>query len=295
MANIKKILDRKIDVESIIAELMISIGNHKMFGDQIRFESCPICNSQHPKNPAFVINVKEGTYYCHDCYCGGHVSSLTNKGSTPVITEESKSKDDVYNQEARDHYNELNTAADKSLTSRYLLKRGIYYNTWSDLDLPLKEINNEVAVYPFIDEQNRIVAVQRLFINSNTLEKDIGRRYKGEKSKGVAILKDASVVIVAEGLETGLSVRQHLGNDYGLIICGDASNLSSLADKNSWAISQREEIIIASDNDVNNVGIKAARAVFIRFHKKTKIYTPSRPNQDWNDVLLFEKMREEWI
>ena len=139
-----------------------------------------------------------------------------------------------------------------------------------------------------------LVAVQRVLWNETTQTK-IGRRYAGPKKFGISILKDAKDVIVAEGLETGLSVRQHLGNSYGLIIAGDAGNLSSLAEANCWAVKNRGTIIIAADNNKDNTGIKAAREVFQRFHRKTLIYMPSRPDHDWNDLLVQKKIHLEWI
>lgn len=274
------------------------LGEFRMVGDSIRYIKCPICNSLHPNNPAFSVDKITGQFYCHDCKAGGHIDKLLNEHNDCQAYNIYHSKKQYNNDETAKYiYGLFNVSQENSLTDKYLSKRGIQYNTWSDLDTPLKESQKDtetvVATYPFKNSKNNIVALQRTFINPNTLIRT-EKKYIGPKKNGIAILKKAEVVIVAEGLETGLSVRQHLGNSYGLIICGDCNNLETLADHNSWAVSGVNKLILAADNDINNTGIIAARKVLYKYLNKSWIYVPSIPGQDWNDVLLQGRMSEEF-
>lgn len=274
------------------------LGKGVEYEKEFRFEECPFNGCLHDNNPSFSVDKETGQCYCHDCKEGGQISQFVPeipKGDTPPPQEE---KVEEYDDKAQKYYDSLTSAAKDSLTGKYLENRGIFYSTWSDLTYHIKENLgdeiNKIAIYPFVDKQSRIVATQSVFIARDDIY-DKERRYFGKKSQGVAILKDAPKVIVAEGLETGLSVKQYLGSEYGLIICGDAGNMISLAHENSWALKDRKKIIIAADNDINNVGINAAREVFYEFYKKALIYLPDQPGSDWNDVLVQNQFKEQWL
>lgn len=307
MADVETILKiKKRSPHDLIELAKQEFGDWKENGKEIRFYTCPLCGESHPDNPAFAVDKEGALFNCFSCSKGGHLSQLLKYGEkTPqrkspgvldqtTLSEEEQGKI----QYAQQLYEASSVAARGGITDLYLSARSIIHNSWADLDLPLKETDSPlekgIAVYPFKNQSGNLVAIQRVLWDSETKSK-VGRRYLGKKSLGVSILKDAKEVIVAEGLETGLSVRQHLGNSYGLIIAGDAGNLESLAESNSWAVKHRKTIIIAADNNKDNTGIKAARAVFQRFHKKTLIFMPSRPDHDWNDLLIQKKIHLEWI
>lgn len=272
-------------------------------GDSLRFARCPLCNAVHDNNLAFVIDLEKKLYFGHCCGDGGSVEHLLGMDLSALDTngicegsKRPKSKigpDKIYE-------NILVKASKLSRTATYLFSRGIKSASWSDFDRPLKEAHKPykgkyaMAVYPFVDAGSKIVAIQNTLIDAQTKIK-WGRRYSGPKGSGVAILKSAEKVIVAEGLETGLSVRQHLGNEYGLIVCGDSGNLEKLAGEHSWAIESCKEIVVAADNDILNIGILAARKILYRFPFKTIVKAPGRPGKDWNDVLVENRMDKEWI
>ncbi len=293
-----------MQIETMANKIADNIGTTLInSGDQIRFPECPECGGYHKDNPAFVINKETGQYYCHECESGGHISKFLQinlKNTRPVKTLKQKKKDtiELFDHEAQLYYEYSEIALKDSLTDKYLSSRRIKFSTWNDLDVPLKEAiyeeDQEIATYPFINRDGKITAIQKVHIQNNNY-KNKERRYFGKKSKGVGILKDLPKIIVAEGLETGLSVRQYLGNDYGLLICGDSGNLKSLAHRHQWVLKNRTQIIIAADNDSNSAGIKCAREVYYKFINKAQIYIPDRPKSDWNDVLIQQKIKEEWL
>lgn len=51
--------------------------NYKQYGDELRFEFCPICNEV-KANPDFTVNIKTGEYYCHSTGKGGNIKDLDN-------------------------------------------------------------------------------------------------------------------------------------------------------------------------------------------------------------------------
>lgn len=307
MANMEKVLrikSKTTNHHQLIETAKSELGDWEKVGDQIRFVTCPICGSSHPNNLAFCVDPNKGTYKCFVCNEGGHLSKLLegNNSSTTIAKETEKpslsEEDESKIESARDLFAKANIAVEGGTTDNYLKNRSIRYSTWSDLDQPLREsFDSEkigIAIYPFQNQENEVVAIQRVLYEKE-IQTKTGRKYLGKKGLGVSILKDTKEVIVAEGLETGLSVRQHLGNSYGLIICGDAGNMKSLASNNSWALKNRKTIIVAADNDVGSIGVEAARSIFCKFPQQTLIFMPSLPKTDWNDVLQSNKMSLEWI
>ena len=39
--------------------------SYKQYGDELRFDFCPICNKEKKENPCFSVNIKTGNYICH--------------------------------------------------------------------------------------------------------------------------------------------------------------------------------------------------------------------------------------
>ncbi len=294
-----------------ISELpeLLRTSDYRTFGDEARFAQCPVCKYDSEDNAPFSVNLDTGKYFCHYCHKGGDIRSLFSENqndSYKKIEHSYKPIKDLATglstQEAdfMPYLDGKYDIAEDSLSAKYLLSRGIKPSMWQDLDSKLKEKKHQhdyALVYLFVNEAGLVIAIQRTFIDKDAYK--IERNYKGKKSDGVAILKDLPQVIVSEGLETGLSVKQHLkesfNEDYGLIIAGDAGGLASLADRNAWALEGRTKIIIAGDNDESEVGQKAARKVYERFHPKSLLYIPMQTGKDWNDLLKENKIKEGWL
>ena len=264
-----------------------------------KYEWCPVCKNEHPDKPAFAVNWKTGVFKCHDCDEKGTITDLLINGSLePFGKSEDKKYESDYETLDKEFY-QFNIVENQSLTNKYLCSRGIEFATIKMLDVPLREGRdgtNRIAVYPFFNKTGDVVSFQSTFLessSSNLSEKT--RRYKGKKSLGVGVLRHQKKMIICEGLETGLSVLQRLGREYGLIVCGDANGMKSLADKNIWALKGVRHILIAADNDKSNTGIKAARVLAYALPKKSSIFMPSLPGADWNDVLLNDSFEEEWL
>lgn len=108
-----------------------------------------------------------------------------------------------------------------------------------------------------------------------------------------------SITIIAEGLETALSVKQALGNDSAhqdkqiKIVC--SLGISNI--KNYQPVSG-EKILIAADNDgidaVTNVTIDTAKYELIKKGAFVEIVRPSNPG-DFNDILKDKGLGEQEI
>lgn len=292
--------DQEIKATKSLEQLLTEQLNQEPIrsGDSLRFARCPFCNAN-PGNPAFDVNIEKGVYYCHCCDEGGTVRQLLGMDIPEEVfksAQAAKNKKNARIPPDELYLNNCIDAAAISTVGSYLFRRGIKHSTWSDLDFTLKHVKEHSAtlVYPFINFESKIVAIQKTFIDPSS-KKRKERRYDGPKSQGVALLKKSERIIVAEGLETGLSVRQYLGNEYGLIVCGDAGNMARLDSDHLWAIQNCKQVIVAADNDDNSVGIEAARKIFFKLPLNTIIKTPSRVDWDWNDVLTKGLMDKEWV
>ena len=150
-------------------------------------------------------------------------------------------------------------------------------------------------IYQIKNSDGRTVAIQRTFFSEKNSFKAKERKAFGKVSEGVAILKEGKKVIVSEGLETGLSVLQHLGPEYGLIVSVSANGMKSLADKNSWALQGKDQIVVAVDNDSNRTGANAARELLRKYKLNVILREPPIVGKDWNDLLMSGKLEECWL
>ena len=281
-------------------EILQKLGDYIDYGNEYRFYECPLCGYDSHTNPAFSVNTETGVYFCHYCNKGGHIGSIIDV-PVPAQGQYQKTKNHTGTNSTTSSYLYCGLDIDEnSISAKYLLSRGIKDTAWKDLDYKLKEkadAESYILIYPFIDETGSTVAVQRTFLDKTGTKSE--KRYEGKKSSGAAILKNNHQVIVAEGLETGLSVKQYLkecfNENYGLIIAGDAGNLTSLADSNAWVLEKKTKIIIAADNDENEVGQKAAKTVYMKFYPHSRLYIPLETGKDWNDLLREKRIQENWL
>jgi len=302
MSNVEELLSRKSKAQNnaLISRAKKVWGEYKESGDSIRFATCPNCQNSHPNNMAFSVNLETANYYCHDCGIGGHLSSKINGDSSCQnkisVKDEKKAEIIELDEKVERLLPQLRSLSSDTIFTKYLRERSIDPNTWSDISC-FKEgydwDDRHIVTYPFIDKNHNLVALQRIFIDSS-INRKIETKYCGPKGLGIAILSDRKDVIVAEGLENALSIRQHLGTNFGIIVCGDADNMTRLAHEHSWALQGKSKIILAADNDISNVGILAAQKVFCKF-PRAYIYLPSRPQTDWNDLLQQRKIIKEWL
>jgi hypothetical protein len=130
------------------------------------------------------------------------------------------------------------------------------------------------------------------WLNSNLSAKrdeEPQRQFFGPISGGFVRLYDGELeptakLIIAEGVETAMAAAQ---------IAGGLPAIAALSANNMPKITPppASEYIVAGDNDANGAGQRAARALahkLVRAGAVVRIAIPSRPDTDWNDVLMDE-------
>ncbi len=207
----------------------------------MRNKPCPLCGSR----SGFAVDPQSGGYNCFRCGEHGHIGQLDidlDINYEKITQYDNPKINKVAKNDAPRIWETLTEARSGGLTSAYLLSRGISYSAWSDLGLREGEVwgKSVVAAYSFYDAYGRIKAIHFTSINKGKREK----RYSGPKSQGVALLKPAPIIIIAEGLENALAVRQRYGNHYGILVGGDAGNIKKYATEHQMILSQYTYIMV---------------------------------------------------
>jgi Ti-type conjugative transfer relaxase TraA len=201
-------------------------------------------------------------------------------------------------------YDRAKDIGDRSVAHRYLTqRRGIACEI--GVDIKTTGIKNQGQYLPAIvafarNEQGVITGGQQILLDKRTGGKadvDIAKKSFGkiagsfvEVGKGENTPKGkVSVTIIAEGLETALSVKQSLANDINnkeiqvKVLC--SLGISNI--KNYQAVAG-EKIIIAADNDgqhaVTSKTIDTAQEELQSKGALVEIVRPEKPG-DFNDVL----------
>lgn len=255
---------------------------------------CPLCSS----NTGFALDLESGGYFCHSCQSKGKLQDLkipfdvnlnTIKSYSDRRFPKSSAKSDDKPQKI---WRGLSSIKPHGLTDKYLSSRGIDFHTYHDLNLREGEVKlwNQDArcetncflkcTYSFLDSTGSVKAINFTRHVSGLKQK----RYLGPKSQGLALLKEAPKLIIAEGLENALTIRQSMGlrgMKLGMLIAGDSGNMINYAD-NFYEQLKNYEFVVVRDSDP--AGIKAASHFCRVFNIDEVIHT----NQilDANDLYI---------
>lgn len=146
-------------------------------------------------------------------------------------------------------------------------------------------------------EDGITVALHRTYLTADGrkavyLDPDSGAQLavKKLKTRGERVMSGAAVRLfspadgrlgVTEGIETGLAVHQATG--LAVWACVSASGLAAV-----WLPPEVREVFITADNDESSAGQRAADTLAARLRRegrRVEVLFPSRPGQDWLDVL----------
>jgi putative DNA primase/helicase len=142
------------------------------------------------------------------------------------------------------------------------------------------------TVYPSTEP----IAILRIYLTEDGADKASVADPKmmlGPVGGGAMVLdQPAEHLIIAEGLETALSVREIVNGLTPVWAAGSAPNLANIK---LPPLPLASEIKIACDHDANDVGLKAALKLARRVRQEGRTVTiirPQQPHNDFNDVLL---------
>ena len=253
--------------------------NYKQYGDELRFEFCPICNEV-KSNPDFTVNIKTGEYYCHSSGKGGNIKDLDNfdfdlNNITPNEKSERKKKivnfDELMVSRASCHLGDdwLSYLKGRGISEKYLgqmcrLGRG------NAMMMPITDGKHVVGIkYRTMDKH--------LTCESGT-QSDYFLNWQH--------IKDESYLIIVEG-EIDLLSSLEAGYLNTVSLPLGAKNTRCIDNQRDW-IEKFSKIIIATDNDV--AGKEAKQEIIKKLDSvKDKIYEINFGNfKDFNEILVAE-------
>ena len=220
---------------------MSKYDNYKQYGDELRFNYCPICKRE-KDNPDFTVNVTTGQYYCHSTGQGGNISEIEDfdmdliKNVKVVETpakEKAKDFTEFFKNQIQNHLGQD--------WIDYLKGRGIsekFLNTFCR-----KGKYNSMMI-PVVDEKGKIVSIKY-----RTLDKKLSSEPGSLTNYFVNWhnVKDFSYVIIVEGEIDLLSCVE--ADCYNVIsLPFGAKNVKCVDNQKLW-LEKFEKIIIATDND----------------------------------------------
>lgn len=220
---------------------MSKYDNYKQYGDELRFNYCPICKRE-KDNPDFTVNVTTGQYYCHSTGQGGNISEIKDFDTDLIknvkvieISTKEKAKDftEFFKNQIQNHLGQD--------WIDYLKGRGIsekFLNTFCR-----KGKYNSMMI-PVVDEKGKIVSIKY-----RTLDKKLSSEPGSLTNYFVNWhnVKDFSYVIIVEGEIDLLSCVE--ADCYNVIsLPFGAKNVKCVDNQRLW-LEKFEKIIIATDND----------------------------------------------
>lgn len=252
---------------------------YKRYGDELRFNYCPICKKERAGNPDFTINILKGVYFCHSTGESGTLEQLKkdydfdfNLRDIPTQEKEHKPKKDfnkIFEQYADKH---LNTEWLEYLSSRGISPK--YLNKFCRLG------KNNSMVIPITDRKNIVALKYRTIDKKISSEKDSQTDYLMNWQNVTTF----DYLIIVEGEIDLLSVIE-AGYDNVVSLPFGATNIKSVENQKEW-IEQFSKIIIATDND--KAGEESRNKIIKVLNNKNLYKVEYGEYKDFNEVLMAE-------
>ena len=252
---------------------------YKRYGDELRFNYCPICKKERAGNPDFTINILKGVYFCHSTGESGTLEQLKkdydfdfNLRDIHPQEKEHKPKKDfnkIFEQYADKH---LNTEWLEYLESRCISQK--HLNKFCRLG------KNNSMVIPITDRKNIVALKYRTIDKKISSEKDSQTDYL----MNWHLIKTFDYLIIVEGEIDLLSVIE-AGYDNVVSLPFGATNIKSIENQKEW-IEQFSKIIIATDND--QAGEESRNKIIKVLNNKNLYKVEYGKYKDFNEVLMTE-------
>lgn len=254
---------------------MSKYDKYKQYGDELRFNYCPICNKE-KDNPDFSVNINTGEYYCHTTGQGGNISELENfdfdlKNIKPVKKEPKSNK----------NFNELmKSRASCHLGDdwlNYLKGRGI---SEKGLRRLCRLGKNNTMMIPITNGTDVIAIKYRSMDKKMSAESGSQSDYFVNWQN----IQDRTYLIIVEG-EIDLLSAIEAGYDNVVSLPFGAKNTKCIDNQRSW-IESFSKIIIAVDND--EAGLECKEVIKKKLRgAQNKIYEVDMGSyKDFNEILI---------
>jgi len=271
-----------------------------------KHHACPLCQDGKDRF-RFEPESENGSYFCGVCGAGSGIhfiatlQGITHSDAWMVVEKYIGSAVEIKPRPLVDRAKRINRvlAACGKITKggdvhRYLYSRGLTPD-YSKLRLAeAKSTSGETMIVGRFQLGKKMTGLHVTFLKD-------GKKITGEDvspRKMFALEKDGLVgsairlqplnggtrIIIAEGIETALSMSQKLG--FPAWATGSAGLMEQLQIPN-----EINEVIIAGDNDLSYTGQAAAytlarRLTLQKFPKTVTVMFPDSAGADWNDVLV---------
>lgn len=264
---------------------------YKVYGNQLRFDYCPICKKE-GKNPDFSFNRKIGQFYCH------------REGRHGNLLDLKKQDRDFY-----DFLKEVLTVGEKGESKKtpnlneVLIKRGNFLlnQQWRDylksrgigekyLDKLFRLGEGNTMMIPTTDGKN-VVAIRYRYLNKKDFYSERGST--GSHFINWQHITNRDYIIIVEG-EIDLLSALEAGLENVVSLPSGASDIKAVKIQKNWLL-EFKKIIIAVDND--EAGKKSCNKILKELNWKTEeIYCVDMGKyKDFNEILVnegVEKLRE---
>lgn len=251
------------------------MDKYKRYGNELRFDYCPICKKESSDNPHFSINLETKQYYCHSTGRGGSIEELED---FDVDLENISIKKEKKIQ-AANFDSIMKSRADKHLGEdwlTYLKGRGI---SEKGLDRLVRLGRNNTMMIPITDGQH-VVAIKY-----RTIDKKMSSE-KGSQSNYLVNwqnIKNKSYLIIVEG-EIDLLSAIEAGYDNVVSLPFDAKNLKAIEHQKTW-IESFSKITIAVDNDEPGRECKEEIVKLLKTSSKKLYEVELGTYKDFNEIL----------
>lgn len=251
------------------------MDKYKRYGNELRFDYCPICKKESSDNPHFSINLETKQYYCHSTGRGGSIEELED---FDVDLENISIKKEKKIQ-AANFDSIMKSRADKHLGEdwlTYLKGRGI---SEKGLDRLVRLGRNNTMMIPITDGQH-VVAIKY-----RTIDKKMSSE-KGSQSNYLVNwqnIKNKSYLIIVEG-EIDLLSAIEAGYDNVVSLPFGAKNLKAIEHQKTW-IESFSKITIAVDNDEPGRECKEEIVKLLKTSSKKLYEVELGTYKDFNEIL----------
>jgi KaiC/GvpD/RAD55 family RecA-like ATPase len=230
--------------------------------------TCPNCN----KKDKFYINIETGVFICHRCsiiepeniFAKGHISKLKEYfgdivSITPAIIPDKEKKPDPNYTDLVDRYHYNIWQEGHAL--KYLYNRGIDDEAIKRFKLGFvrKDNQNWISIPSFEDGVPKLIKYRKCPPEENTELENYTREFGGKSVlfNGDCIDKFDEIIITEGEFKTISMILNGYENTVGMT-AGAGSLLSDWYDK----LVLKDKIYLILDNEISNVGQKAARDVW---------------------------------
>ncbi|RXZ69830.1 toprim domain-containing protein [Fusobacterium necrophorum] len=251
------------------------MDKYKRYGNELRFDYCPICKKESSDNPHFSINLETKQYYCHSTGKGGSIEELED---FDVDLENISIKKEKKIQ-AANFDSIMKSRADKHLGEdwlTYLKGRGI---SEKGLGRLVRLGRNNAMMIPITDGQH-VVAIKY-----RTIDKKMSSE-KGSQSNYLVNwqnIKNKSYLIIVEG-EIDLLSAIEAGYDNVVSLPFGAKNLKAIEHQKTW-IESFSKITIAVDNDEPGRECKEEIVKLLKTSSKKLYEVELGTYKDFNEIL----------